>query len=324
MNMNWGLVIQGPVVSFGQGPNNVTSGFSAREAIEANIKSFAPYVCQIVVSTWENSGLDFRSRFSDNVVLIENRLPVQRDHDNRIKQFVSTYEGVKFLAANSNATHILKIRTDQVVDPAIIRWLNDFFMVCAKWFDREKTLQESFIVFSDMRKDNPFYLGDFIFAGTCKDLVAFCKANLGYGTRNLHPSIGIDYILKHLSVNDKPFKWNFYQTMPFLWQVSNRSNRCVQSYWDDIRQSRLSVIPSSIFGSIVWRGRPMSDVLPDYREGFSFHEEWLAMKLERDDSVQSRAAKFLIPTQETIATAKYEYVRYWKAVLKVYLKRRLH
>lgn len=319
--MKWGLVIQGPVLSFGQGPNNVISGFSGHETIETNIENFAPHVCQIVVSTWENSGLNFRDRFSNKVVLLENRLPVQRDHDNRIKQFLSTYEGAKFLALNSNATHILKIRTDQLVDPDIVLWLKDFFSVCKRWFNSEKTCQESFLVFSDILHDNPFYIGDFIFAGTNNDLMSFCKANLAFNGRNLHPSIGIDYVLKHLTINDKQFWVNFYRGVPFLWQTSNRSNKAVQDYWLDVLQTRFSVMPSEYFGKIVWRGRPMSEVLPDYRKNFQFYENWMANQEIKRDFSALKSLRYLLPSRDVLYAARYEYVRYMFAIIKYYRKR---
>jgi hypothetical protein len=56
--INWGLVIQGPIIGFGQGPNNSKSGFNAYEVIQKNIAAFAPYVENIVVSTWIGSGFN--------------------------------------------------------------------------------------------------------------------------------------------------------------------------------------------------------------------------------------------------------------------------
>ena len=50
-NVSWGLIIQGPVVSYGQGPNNVETGFSALNSVDTNIANFSPYVSKIIVST---------------------------------------------------------------------------------------------------------------------------------------------------------------------------------------------------------------------------------------------------------------------------------
>jgi len=64
IDVSWGIIIQGPIISFGQGPNNVKAGFSALNSIENNIKNFLPYVSKIVVSTWEDSGLNFQEKYS--------------------------------------------------------------------------------------------------------------------------------------------------------------------------------------------------------------------------------------------------------------------
>lgn len=54
MYMKWGLVIQGPLVTYGQGPNNVESGFSAISTININIQNFLSIVDHIVLSIWDD------------------------------------------------------------------------------------------------------------------------------------------------------------------------------------------------------------------------------------------------------------------------------
>ena len=324
MNMKWGLVIQGPTISFGQGPNNAENGFSAISTIEQNIKYFSPYVCHIVISTWENSGLTFKNIDTSKTVLIENKIPKGPDFDNRRKQFITTLEGCKFLSLNSDATHILKIRTDQLVDPKIIEWLKAFFKNSNNINEKNNNFQENFLVFSDSLSNNPFYLGDFIFAGTKNDLISFCEANVDFLSKNLHPSIGTDYILKYFSLKDVQFWKSFYKYIPLLFQISNKRNKASQQYWRKISDNYVSVIPSEFFETIIWRGKSMYDVLPDYKNKFTFYDDWFKTKNNNItfDLKTKKSFKYLFPTSETLFRAKYEYKLYWKKLLKFYYKKK--
>ena len=319
-DVSWGLIIQGPIISFGQGPNNVEAGFSALNSIETNITNFSPYVSKIVVSTWENSGLNFQDKYLSKVVLIENIVP-ENDPDNRVKQFASTYSGARHLALNSKVTHILKIRTDQVIDPKIIEWFNHFFRKHDNSNSEELKNQESYLFFSDMIKNNHFYMGDFIFAGKSNDILSFCKSNLQFKGKNIHPEIGKDYILKHLLLNSSLF-WNFfYRNVPFLWQVSNNSNKAIQSYWTYVMKTSMAVIPSSFFWSIIWRNRLMSDVIPDPNKDFIFYEDWKKISSRREKNLKLKSLRFLMPTIQVIQEVKRELIRYWRKRIVYYYRK---
>jgi hypothetical protein len=160
--LKWSLVIQGPLVGFGYGPNNSKTGFIAEETIRENIKTFTPYVSKIIVSTWVGSGFQLtENELRSGVVLLESKIPYEIRPDNRLKQFASTLPGVNYLRKNSQATHVLKIRTDQLVNPSVIKWLDNFFIDHAAEFIDEETTQKSFLIFSEFRKDTPFYFWDF-------------------------------------------------------------------------------------------------------------------------------------------------------------------
>lgn len=319
--MNWGLVIQGPVVSYGQGPNNSELGFSSISTIEKNVSNFFQYVSYIVVSTWENSGLDFKFNNNNKIVLIENKTIKDCDFDNRRKQFLTTLEGCKYLHLNTDVTHILKIRTDQLIDPTIIEWLCFFFSNTNPSNRVKRNFQEDYLVFSDMLPDNLFYVGDFIIAGTKNDLISFCSASLHFSQKNLHPSIGVDYVLKYLSLNDKSF-WNyFFKILPLLFQISNKRNTSPQAYWKIIKHSYLSVIPSNYFESIIWRGKLMSDVLPFLKNKFEFYDDWAKNINENLDKSKNKKIIDIIPDRQTLIKAKYEYYRYFKIFLKFLLKK---
>lgn len=95
------------------------------------------------------------------------------------------------------------------MNPGIINWLNNFFNKYNQERNTEINFQENYLIFSDMLPTNPFYLGDFYFAGTKNDMISFCRSILEFPTKNLHPSIGTDYILKYLISRDRKFHQYF-------------------------------------------------------------------------------------------------------------------
>lgn len=321
--INWGLVIQGPIIGFGQGPNNSKSGFNAYEVIQKNIEAFAPYVEKIVVSTWVGSGFTLSNDdLSKGVALLENQMPSERDHDNRIKQFTSTLAGINFLNQTPSITHVVKIRTDQLIDPTLIMWLTDFYFNPPKGIDKKDTTQKNYLIFSEYRKDSPFYLGDFVIAGEKEDVAQFCKSNVSFGAKNLYPSIGIDYVLKYLFRTDRTLHSHFYAFIPMLWQVANLNNMAAQSYWANILHNRFSIIPKYFYETIQWRGRHMTEVLsPEVIAGFSFFEEWSQTRGSKRINLISKNCAYFFPNRQVFYTAKYEYIRYFRAIFKYYLKK---
>jgi hypothetical protein len=165
-------------------------------------------------------------------------MPPTNDPDNRMKQFASTYNGAKFISLNSKATHILKIRTDQIIDPKIIDWLTNFFITYDNISPNYRKQKDCFLVFSWMLQNNPFEMGDFIFAGGVNNILSFCKTNLLFNGRNIHPSIGKDFVLKYLSKKSTLF-WNvFFKGYPLLLQNYNDS---AQAYWLNILKNIINL-----------------------------------------------------------------------------------
>lgn len=319
--LNWGLVIQGPLIGFGSGPNNSKLGFNAEETIRENIKIFTPYVSKIVLSTWVGSGFYLtEDELKSGVIMLESQIPNEIRPDNRLKQFTSTLAGINYLRENSPATHFLKIRTDQLVDPKLINWLDNFFVKHPNEFIDKETTQKNYLIFSEYRKDSPFYLGDFIIAGIGEDIVNFCEANLVFKSRNMHPSAGTDYVLKYLIATDKKFYSYFYKFYPLLLQVANLENNPVQTYWNTILYKRVSTIPKNFYITLKWRNRYMTDILsPKVVSDFSFNEEWSREKDLIDNLRIERSVRYLIPSLVAIKVAKYEYLRYYRSLTKYFL-----
>lgn len=319
-----GLVIQGPVISAGKksdGPNYIQD-FDTIKCLETNINRFSPHVEQIVISTWEDSGLNVKDFRENNIILLKNRQLSIRDQDNRRKQFVSVYEGVKYLVNNSDVTHVMKIRTDQVVDSAIIQWMRETYETAKKDLLDENFFQEDRLLFSDMIKKTPFYAGDFIIGGALSDVVRFCRSVLSYGTVDLHPTAGIDYILKYLTKNDRGFREKIYKCIPLIWQISNPANSILCEYWELLKAKYFIAIPQPFFSSIEWRGRAMSQVFPNLQNQFLFFEDWnVHARPQEEVASRRKRLRYLIPNRAVLRTAVVEYRRYMKQMLRYYKSR---
>jgi hypothetical protein len=313
--IQWGLVIQGPLVTFGQGGNNRESGYEATVAINENIKAFSSKVTKIIVSTWENSGFVSDEDIT-NVVILENALPCGSDPDNRKKQFLSTQAGIKYLALNSNVSHVLKIRTDQIVPPIIIEWLTEFFISQQPTSGSKK---HGKIVFSEFIKSEKFFVGDFIFAAEISDLTNFVKANVLL-KNNFHPSIGVDYFLKHIFCNDQDnFKRVFVKGVPLIAQISRIDIEVINNYWTYQLIENCSFLPRFISDEFIWRDRKMKDInLKD----FCYYEEWMSIRKKNEhfklSNKKTEIFDVLLINSHALKSIKYEYKRYFKARLKFY------
>ncbi|MEI6335427.1 MAG: hypothetical protein WCS87_12770 [Methylococcaceae bacterium] len=315
--IQWGLVIQGPIITFGQGGNNCESGYGATEAINENINAFAALVNQIVVSTWENSGFVLVDNPALNVVVLENALPCAPDPDNRKKQFVSTQAGIKYLTLNTKVTHVLKIRTDQIVPPSIIKWLTEFFISEELGGEFKRSGK---IVFSEFIKSEKFFVGDFIFAAKVEDLLGFVMANVTL-KNNLYPSIGVDYYLKHILVNDHDnFKRVFVKGVPLIAQISRNDIATINNYWSYQLIERCSFLPKFIADEFIWRGRLMKDL--GFKH-FCYYEDWLTMRGENEQLILSenktKIYSLLMIKVSVLKSIKYEYTRYFITRLKFFL-----
>ncbi len=322
-----GLIIQGPVISSGR-KNDTPSyfnGFNTIDYIESNIRNFQPFVDRIVISTWENSGLNGMYLDNEKVTILENQIPCVRDVDNRRKQFESIYEGAKFLTINSDVTHVIKIRTDQLVNSSIIQWFLKKYDDTNFEPDVNGLCQKNFLFFSDMISNEPFYAGDFIIGGVLSDVFGFSKSVLSYGETDLHPVIGIDYILKYLKRQDPLFNARVFRFIPLNWQISNRKNLQLNKYWQILVMNYFIVIPQSIFSTIVWRGRSMNQIFPNYESQFFFYEHWCVNYKGRQISKTSLDRKSILHLlSHSVDYRKLftEYKRYYFTQrLQYYLKR---
>jgi hypothetical protein len=177
-----GVVIQGPLVTFGQGPNNSIEGFETLEDIQSNIAHIEELGFSYVIATWVPM-----TRREENVLrLLENanlkvlclETPTIFDPDHRYKQHWGVLSGAKeLLSEESRITHLCKIRTDMLMPQAFWKWVVE---ICNVWDDK---------LYVSELMDRPFYQGDFIYVAQQKRLLGFLEKIVTYENNVIHPSI---------------------------------------------------------------------------------------------------------------------------------------
>lgn len=305
------MIIQGPITTYGNGPNNAPMGFDARGCIKSNIKKFAPLVNQIVISTWVGSGLA-ADQFGHGVHIVENMPITDWDYDNQRKQFYSTSQAVIWLSKNTDCTHIIKIRTDQELPEELIDWVQSLYQTQPIAIPG----QSGPIVFSEGIRQENFYLGDFIFIATTGDMLNLCGAILDRD-KQLHPINANDYVLKfiHYVIPKSGIRGAVINSV-----LLARNNSAIQKLWTEILKNRITVLPKEIYKKIIWRGRAMTDVLPSLETSFYFHEDIQMAKRNQDKwpAIVKYSARNL---KKTLQLIRKQWMRYLKTYYRYHLLR---
>jgi len=288
-------VIQGPRLTYGQGPNNTPDGFDSAEVVAQNIERFSGLAHDVVVSSWVGSELAHASK---GVRLLEST-PPRFDPDNRRKQFLSTAMGIRALSAD--VTHVLKVRTDQLIPPTLLPWLSrTLFEQGSRQIGRTDLGR---IIISEFLPTTNFYVGDFVFAGRRHDVELFVETNVAFGAKNLHPMIAVDYVLKYLSRVEPSFEDALSPSVPYLLQIADPRNRRAVEAWSRWKYEYFAALPRDILLDFEWRGRAMASIL-DWG-GFEFFGEGT-----RPPKVSPKGALASLPSLSRFAYQ--EYGRYWR------------
>lgn len=262
---SWGVVIQGPRITYGRGPAAIPEGFDSLNVVQANLDLLHELADEVVVSTWLENGFEYPLEGAD---VVATRLP-RCAPDNRRRQFVSVEEGTKRLS--KGITHVLKIRTDQQITRELFEWCQKVTATCQDETDGLLDPSGNHLILSDFMKEKPFYVGDFVFAGRRHTVERFVELNLAT-SKNLHPVNGVDYVLKYLKGIAPEFGALFKPLLPLHLQIELLNRReCIQM-WPILRDRYFKVLPREVFLDIHWRGIRMTD-LPIGWESFAFDGE---------------------------------------------------
>jgi hypothetical protein len=255
---NWGLIIQGPLVSLGD-ERFRNQNFNCMETIHANLDNSQGGFGHRVISGWHNQ--DFGIEAS-NVTVIKAHPPTF-DRKNSRKQFLSTMRGVDYLLS-LGVENVLKIRTDQ-------EWPATFFDDITSRTDNKAECERGQIVMSDFVFSSPFYAGDFIFAGNTQTIKNWLTSVLSFGSVNLHYATGVDYILKYLCANDPEYPAFINPYLPLSIQIADPRNFGLFDYWDRMRRNHFDFTTRESFSRMRWRGEEMSSLVNV--DAFGFRED---------------------------------------------------
>ncbi|MDP2641552.1 MAG: WavE lipopolysaccharide synthesis family protein [Candidatus Yanofskybacteria bacterium] len=271
--MHIGLVIQGPLVSYGKKsgenahvpwrriPEEQTVRYDCRENITSIIRDFGRFFDSIVISTWQDEIQPGDSWEGAVLIASDDRaLPKswrgevrgQKIPHNRFRQMFGVLTGIEYLEKHSNVDMVLKIRTDQYVDLA--KMLE--FITTAQSLKRFAS--DVIFVPSIMREDAKYGILDFYFAGSISAMKAFHHSIFECKAFEFEPSIHRELWLKYAYVAYRnAIGAPEYAYFPSAYQ---------KSYCDETLQIFHHMmfrvfwpLEFSVFRTVIWRGRPWSE-----------------------------------------------------------------
>jgi hypothetical protein len=287
--MNWGLIIAGPRISYGQGPNRTNEGYDSNFDVVNNLNNLKSLFENITLVTWV--GENFVNLPEDKRFIIQIfKPPIDiLDPDNRRKQILAMQNGLKLLAG-LDITHVVRIRSDQVISFEMIKYIKKVYV-----FEKNEHL----IFNSDWIPTELFYSGDFIFAGRVDVLLQYCDVYLKNRIK-LHPEATKDYVLKWIR-----HKKEFISPLGKLGIVggflfAENITQAKIDLWQRLRPKTFAYPTRELFEGLVWRGRAMADI-SDWKS-FGFAEEQNDLKLSDEDFTLSYTHKLkhiLVPYSKT-------------------------
>jgi hypothetical protein len=250
------ILIQGPLISYGQGPNNSTSGFIAESTIIENSILFNKYNIEHVVVTWKTINFHELSIINHleelGIKILSLTPPQENDYDHRFKHHYALSTAFSILNSD-NYEYIGKIRTDQLV---LEQFIENLIL-----FNSEK------ILISELMKSNDFYLGDFTYFGKTKNLKYFIDSQIkkNFFHTIIANDIGMKFYVAKNNYNSKILLLNYF----FRPKLSNKK-------WTKFVNDNIETIDSNIWDEIRWRGKKMKDIVD--KKYFLFTNEYITTK----------------------------------------------
>lgn len=253
--MRLGVVIQGPLISYGQGPNNSIGGFDTLETILENVALLNKYDIRYIISTWTPSNMQEQNILDalkeTGVRVFHSRSPQEFDPDHRYKQHFGILRGAEILLEEyAGITHFARIRTDMLMPKLFWEW------ICTTCNKNEERLYVSELM------DRPFYQGDFIYLAKRAVFFAFLTTVVDYKGRIIHPSIAFDMGIKHCEARNFGYKYGRGQSgqIKFLVDFLFRPS-VVRENWNQFIAQYMGTMPGEIWLDIKWRDRRIGSFL---------------------------------------------------------------
>lgn len=227
-----GVVIQGPVLSYGGGPKQVSEGFDTSEYVRRNIDR--------IKAMFPNNAIIVRSHWSDedigdlDVDCIASPAENSWSYKNIFKQKMTSLNGVQFLI-DRGVTHILKLRSDQLLPESIYRQL-------------EALSSLDVIHVSELYKNDAPAVGDFYYFGPASVVRLFCLSMPG------------PFLSNRLSFNNQRSI-----LLTYLWTKSGLSlrqiiSRCMIRHDVTFLNKHIMSFSETDFWGVSWRGSSMNEI----------------------------------------------------------------
>lgn len=235
-----GVIIQGPLVSYGQGPNNKPEGFDTTDSILKNIENIKALQLPYIVCTWEAESAYEREILSvlesHAVSILTVRTPGVQDPDHRYKH----HFGIRQAVAEIKNDYIIKIRTDMIMPDEFWVWIT---------LGLDKRLVVSELI-------TPFYLGDFIYAGERSTVIEFLDSILSHKGNAIHPSITTDLGFKYFEAQTGRDLSKYGMLHLYIMRMKH-----ITIQWEHFAAKAISVVPAQIYQNIIWRDRPIKSII---------------------------------------------------------------
>ncbi len=239
MNKKFGVIIQGPIISYGSGGRNDNpEGFDSTDTIKENISRISKHIPinNIVFSGWSSdSGIHV-----ENIKKIFSKDPYSFDYLNQKRQFYTIKKGFDYLSSDNEIEYFIKIRTDQLLPNIFWEWITQL----------NQKLDNQVLV-SEFYNNSPFVFGDFVICSSKENFNKFInsqelKRHSINGARNMVLKY-LNYVtLKRKIEFSKNYLLNDFKLVFKFDQLHN--------IWIDYITSSFFSIPLNIFKEIDWRG----------------------------------------------------------------------
>lgn len=245
------VIIQGPIVSFGQGPNNSVEGFSATACIEKNVAVITGLRMSYVYVAWRSDFEKNRAHFDDlgakNVEFLIIEEPESPDPDHRVKQHYSVLEGINACQGNRDFDTVMKIRSDMEIPKEVFLWCH-------------KGISGGFgFIVSEMHS-RPFYCGDFVYAASKVDMLRFLAIMVEKKDSMFHPTIAVDIGMAIVKSFSRQLRLsgqsNIARIVKYWGSVNELCN-----HWYSFKRNVIVPLPQELWSNIVWRGKKMDRIL---------------------------------------------------------------
>ena len=280
-----GLIIQGPLISFGKSGRTATrQPFLSSEGIEEDglirydcrsniqkiINDFGKLFTAVVISTWDNelrSGDEWKGAAvvpTPDPGGVTYGLPYTNALNNRNREFIGIRHGLAWLKEHSDAEYVVRIRTDQYMD---LRALLDSFGRHL----RETRYVPGMICVSFMRP-SLFHISHFYFAAELHAMDRFLNAQLDHAMYEFIVDVHRDMILKYAYSSFRDIlhvpDWAYFPRLPRL--GINKKTKTVFSF---MLHNVFVPLSRTTWHSVVWRGSAFGKEYMEYMRPIVMEED---------------------------------------------------